>query len=189
MTRPRVSEFSTKLIRSFDSLRGTCFGSRSIPPPSQKLHLRAQPQKHYSLWLGKRVIAGMHIAAHSDQVLKTRAVAHCLIQQPFNSVEFSKIILHPHECEPEHQEPHEDRIALQDLLRTFTIQQRTKMLSKDFQPFDQRFEVTVEHARPHLTASSAEEATNQPSSSSLPASSSTSTSEPQPAIPDPPVFN
>ena len=45
------------------------FGERVLAhvqsqPPSQKLHLRAQPQKHYSLWLGKRVITGMRSVAH-----------------------------------------------------------------------------------------------------------------------------
>ena len=43
-------------------------------PPAQKLRLRSQPQKHYSLWLGKCAITGMHIVAHEDQVLKIRTV-------------------------------------------------------------------------------------------------------------------
>ena len=52
------------------------FGERILAhvqsqPPSQKLHLRAQPHKHYSLWLGNCVIIGMHIVSHSGQILKT----------------------------------------------------------------------------------------------------------------------
>ena len=44
------------------------FGERvpahvQVTASSQKLHLRAQPQKHYSLWLGKRIVTGMHIVA------------------------------------------------------------------------------------------------------------------------------
>ena len=59
-------------------------------PPSQKLvDLPAQPQKNYSLWVGKRVITGMHSASHSGQILKTRthlfdqrtAIQFCGIQQ------------------------------------------------------------------------------------------------------------
>ena len=45
----------------------------------------------------------------------------------------------------DHQEPQEDRIALQELLRTLIMQQKSKMLSKDFKPFDQRFQVIIEH--------------------------------------------
>ena len=68
------------------------------------------------------------------------------------------------------------------------MQQKSKMLSRDFKPMDQRFEATVEHAGSHLPASPAEGANQASSSSSLPASSSTSTSAPQPAIPDPAGF-
>ena len=80
------------------------FGKRApthvqAQPPSQKLHLRAKPQKHYSLWLKKCIITGMHIVAHSGQILKTRTVTHLIKEQEFNSVEFNKIILSPHECD------------------------------------------------------------------------------------------
>ena len=74
---------------------------------------------------------------------------------------FSKIAHPPHECEPDYQEPQEDRIALQELLRSVIMQQKSKMLSKDFKSMDQRFEDTVAHIGSHLTASSAE-GTNQP---------------------------
>ena len=89
------------------------FGERVLAhpqstPPAQKLHLRAQPQKHYSLWLGKCVITGMHIVAHEGQVLKTRTVTRLVKDQQFNAVEFNKIILPPHESEPHYQEPQED---------------------------------------------------------------------------------
>ena len=62
----------------------------SPPPTSFTIHLRAQPQKHYALWMDKRVITGMHIAAHSGQILKTRTVIRLIKEQHFNSVEFSK---------------------------------------------------------------------------------------------------
>ena len=80
------------------------FGERVLAhvqatPPSQKLHLRAQAQKHYSLWLGKCVITGMHIVAHEGQILKTRTVTRLVKEQQFNAVEFNKIILPPHESE------------------------------------------------------------------------------------------
>ena len=68
-----------------------------------------------------------------------------------------------------------NRIALQELIRSLSKQQKSKMLSKDFMPMDQSFEVTFEHAGSPLKASSDEGAT-QPSSTSLPPSSSTSTS-------------
>ena len=102
------------------------FGERVLAhvqatPPSQKLHLRAQPQKHYSLWLGKCVITGMHIGAHEGQTLKARAVTRLTKEQQFTSVEFSKIILPHHECEPDYQEPQEHRTALQELLRSFIM--------------------------------------------------------------------
>ena len=52
------------------------------PPPPQSFDLRAQPQKHYSLWLGKCVITGMLIVAHSgqSQILTTRTVT-CLVKR------------------------------------------------------------------------------------------------------------
>ena len=83
----------------------------------------------------------------------------------------------------------EDRFALQELLRSFIMQQKSKMQNKDFKPLDQQFEVTVEHTGSSLTASPAEGANQQ--SSSLPASSTvTSTLQPaiipQPVIPQPP---
>ena len=157
------------------------FGERVLAhhqatPPAQKLHLRAQPQKHYSLWLGKCVITGMHIVAHEGQILKTRTVTRLVRDQQFNAVEFNKIILPPHESEPHYQEPHEDRMALQELLRSFIMQQQSKMRIQDFKPSDQRFNVTVEHADPIITASSAEGA-NQRS-----ATASTATSSSQPLI-------
>ena len=140
-------------------------------PPAQQLHLRAQPQKHYSLWLGKCVITGMHIVAHEGQVLKTRTVTHLVKDQQFNPVELNKIILPPHESEPHYQEPQDDRIALQELLRSFITQQQSKMKIQDFKPSDQRFEVTVEHADSIITASPAEGA-NQRSSAASTATSS-----------------
>ena len=73
--------------------------------PAQK---RAQPQKHYSLWLGRCVITGMHIVAHEGQVLKARTVTRLVRDQQFNSVKFNKIVLPPHESEPHYQEPQED---------------------------------------------------------------------------------
>ena len=161
------------------------FGERVLAhhqatPPAQKLHLRAQPQKHYSLWLGKCVITGMHIVAHEGQILKTRTVTRLVRDQQFNAVEFNKIILPPHESEPHYQEPQEDRMALQELLRSFIMQQQSKMRIQDFKPSDQRFNVTVEHADPIITASSAEGA-NQRSATS------TATSSSQPLIiPHPP---
>ena len=163
------------------------FGERVLAhhqatPRAQKLHLRSQPQKHYSLWLGKCVITGMHIVAHEGQVLKTWTVTRLVKDQQFNPVEFNKIILPPHESEPHYQEPQEDRIALQELLRSFIIQQQSKMKIQDFKPSDQRFEVTVEHADSIITASPAEGA-NQRSSAA-----STATSSQPPIIPHPLVF-
>ena len=161
------------------------FGERVLAhhqatPPAQKLHLRAQPQKHYSLWLGKCVIAGMHIVAHEGQVLKTWTVTRLVRDQQFNPVEFNKIILPPHESEPHYQEPQEDRIALQELLRSFIMQQQSKMKIQDFKPSDQRFNVTVEHADSIITPSPAEGA-NQRSSAA-----STATSAQPLIIPHPP---
>ena len=163
------------------------FGERVLAhhqatPPAQKLHLRAQPQKHYSLWLGKCVITGMHIVAHEGQVLKTRTVTRLVKDQQFNAVEFNKIILPPHESEPHYQEPQEDRVALQELLRSFIMQQQSKMRIQDFRPSDQRFNVTVEHADPIIPASSAEGA-NQRSAT---ASTATSSSSQPLVIPRPP---
>ena len=161
------------------------FGERGLAhhqatPPAQKLHLRAQPQKHCSLWLGKCVITGMHIVAHEGQVLKARTVTRLVQDQQFNAVEFNKIILPPHESEPHYQEPQEDRIALQELLRSFIMQQQSKMKIRDFKPSDQRFQVTVEHADSIITASPAEGA-NQRSSAA-----STATSSQPLIIPHPP---
>ena len=53
------------------------------------------------------------------------AVQSCQVQQ---------IILPPHESEPHYQEPQEDRIALQELLRSFIMQQQSKMKIQDFKP-------------------------------------------------------
>ena len=86
----------------------------------------------------------------------------------------------PHESEPHYQEPQEDRVALQELLRAFIMQQQSKMKIQDFRPSDQRFNVTVEHADPIITASSAEGA-NQRS-----ATASTATSSQPLIIPHPP---
>ena len=123
----------------------------------------------------------MHIVAHEGQVLKARTVTRLVKNQQFNAVEFNKIVLPPHESEPHYQEPQEDRIALQELLRSFIMQQQPKMKIQDFKPSDQRFNVTVEHAEPIITASSAEGA-NQRS-----ATASTATSSAQPLIiPHPP---
>ena len=123
----------------------------------------------------------MHIVAHEGQILKTRTVTRLVRDQQFNAVEFNKIILPPHESEPHYQEPQEDRVALQELLRSFITQQQSKMKIQDFKPSDQRFNVTVEHADPIITASSAEGA-NQRS-----ATASTATSSSQPLIiPHPP---
>ena len=80
--------------------------------------------------------------------------------------------------------PQEDRIALQELLRSFIMQQKSKMQDKDFKPLDQRIEVAVEHTGSSLTASPAEGANQQ--LSSLPASSrSTAASQPS-NVPQPP---
>ena len=49
-------------------------------------------------------------------------------------MEFSKIIL-VHEREPDYQEPQEDRVALQELLRSFTMQQKSKMQKKISSPW------------------------------------------------------
>ena len=108
-------------------------------PPSQKLHLRSQPQKHYSLWLGKCVITGMHIVAHEGQILKTRTVTRLIKEQQFNSVEFNKIILPPHESEPHYQEPQEDRIDLQELLRSFIMQTAVKNAEQRLQAIRSKF--------------------------------------------------
>ena len=118
------------------------FGERVLAhhqatPPPQKLHLRSQPQKHYSLWLGKFVITGMHIVAHEGQALKTRTVTRLVKDQQFNPVEFNKIILPPHESEPHYQEPHEDRVALQELLRSFIMQQQSLWFKRSY--FLERF--------------------------------------------------
>ena len=119
-------------LRSVGSFREKSSGSCSSHPPSQKLHLRARPQKHNSLWLEKWVITRTHIVAHEGQVLKTPTVTRLIKEQQLKSVEFSKIILPPHECEPDYQEPQEDRIALQELLRSLIMQQKSKMQNKDF---------------------------------------------------------
>ena len=147
------------------------FGERVLAhhqatPPAQKLRLRAQPQKPYSLWLGKCVITGMHIVAHEGQVLKARTVTRLVRDQQFNSVEFNKIVLPPHESEPHYQEPQEDRVALQELLRSFIMQQQSKMKIQDFKLSDQHFNVTVEHAESILTASPAEGANQRASAAS-----------------------
>ena len=152
------------------------FAHATSQPPSQKLHLRAQPQKHHPMWLGKCVTPGMHIVAHSGQILKTRTVTRLIKEQQFNSVEQN------HSSTSRMStwlsvtiKNSRNRIALQELIRSFIKQQKSKMLSKDFMPMDQSFEVTVEHAGSPLMASAAEGAT-QPSSTSLPPSSSTATS-------------
>ena len=129
--------------------------------------------------------------AHEGQILKARTVTRLIREQEFNSAELNKILLPPHDSEPRYQEPQEDRLGLQELLRSFIMQQKSKMQNKDFKPLDQRFEVIVEHAGTSITASPAERANQQ--SSSLPASStSTSASQPavipQPVIPQPPEF-
>ena len=123
----------------------------------------------------------MHIVAHEGQVLKTRTVTRLVRDQQFNAVEFNKIVPPPHESEPHYQEPQEDRVALQELLRSFIMQQQSKMKIQDFKPSDQRFNVTVEHADPIITASSAEGASQRS------ATTSTATSSTQPLIiPHPP---
>ena len=108
----------------------------------------------------------MHIVAHEGQVLKARTVTHLVRDQQFNAVEFNKIILPPHESEPHYQEPQEDRIALQELLRSFIMQQQSKMKIQVFKPSDQRFNVTVEHAESIITASPAEGANQRSSAAS-----------------------
>ena len=93
------------------------FGERVLAhvqaqPPSQKLRLRAQPQRHYSLWLGKCVITGMHIVAHEGQILKTRTFARLIKEQQFSSVEFSNLTI---------KNLKEARVALQELPRSFIM--------------------------------------------------------------------
>ena len=114
------------------------FGERVLAhhqaTPPQNLHLRSQPQKRHSLWLRKRVITGMHIVAHEGQVLKARTATRLVKDQQFNPVKFNKITLPPHESEPHYQEPREDRIALQELLRSFIMQQQSKFRSKTSSP-------------------------------------------------------
>ena len=122
----------------------------------------------------------MHIVAHEGQVLKARTVIRLVRDQQFNPVEFNKIILPPHESEPNYQEPQEDRIALQELLRSFIMQQQSKMKIQDFKPSDQRFNVTVEHADSIITASPAEGANQRASAAS------TATSAQPLIIPHPP---
>ena len=100
----------------------------------------------------------------ASQILKTRTVTRVVRDQQFNAVEFNKIILPPHESEPHYQGPPEDRIAPQELLRSFIMQQKSKMQNKDFKPSDHRLEVTVEHTGSALTASAAEGAIQQSSS-------------------------
>ena len=93
----------TSYERVFNNAHSLILAHVQAQPPSQKLHLRAQPhEKHYSLWLGKRVTTGMNTAAHEGQILKTRTVTRLIKEQHFNSVEFSKIILPPHECESDY---------------------------------------------------------------------------------------
>ena len=120
---------------------------------------------------------------HRNAHRSSRAVTRLVKDQQFNPVEFNKIILPPHESEPHYQEPQEDRIALQELFRSFIMQQQSKMKIQDFKPSDQRFNVTVEHAEPIITASPAEGA-NQRSSAA-----STAAAQPlviPPGLPQPP---
>ena len=124
----------------------------------------------------------MYIVAHEGQMLKTRTVTRLVKDQQFDPIEFNKIILPPHESEPHYQEPQEDRIALQELLRSFIMQQQSKMKTQDFKPSDQRFEVTVEHADSIITASPAKGANQRPSAAS------TATSSQPLIIPHPLVF-
>ena len=143
MERPHTSGSSRRLTQVLWNEFWLMFNPS---PPPKTLHLRAQPQKHHALWLGPTVGQMCHHLQLIPVRFSKPEVSRLIKEQQFNSVEFSRITLPPHEGEPDYQEPQQDRIALQELLRSFIMQQVLKRLSKDFKPMDQRFEVTVEHA-------------------------------------------
>ena len=109
---------STKLIQIFWLISGKEFWFIIKPPFPPKSFIWSHPQKHYSLWLRKCVITRTHIVAHPN--------THPFGQQ-FNLVEINKNILPRHESKPHYQEPPENWIALQKLLRSFIMQQQSKM--------------------------------------------------------------
>ena len=105
------------------------FGSRSVIASRSKASASCSTSEAVIHLAWECIITGKHIVARC-QILKTYT-ATCLIkEQRFKAIQFSKVTLPPRECEPEYQEPQEDRQALQDPLRTFVMQQKSMMFSK-----------------------------------------------------------
>ena len=115
MERPYMSASSTRLIHVLWFILGAMAHVQSQPPfPKASFASSASGALLNVLVqnVSSLAMTGVHIVGHSGQFLKAWTVTRLIKEQQLNSVEFRKITLPPHECEPDYQEPQEDRIAL-----------------------------------------------------------------------------
>ena len=97
-------------------------------PPSRKLQIRASSQKSFGLWLGKDVVAGMHIVTLMDgQILKTRTITRLIREDQFKLEEFKKFKVATHESGVLHKEDSYDQMLFKDLVRRFLLQQKNQV--------------------------------------------------------------
>ena len=108
--------FNKGSFRSFGSLWGTSSGPCSIPAPLPKASFEVSASDALLFVDGQMCHHWMRIVAHSGH--PPRTVTRLIEEQQVNSVQFSKFTLPPHACESDYQEPQEDRIVLQELLRS-----------------------------------------------------------------------